>query len=81
MNEKLVIDHKSNPQVMYRLAWGEHPASQRRHKLDGFVINDPTLNVVEPINATIRSHGDLTFMNFFAFNTVGQGHGDSLFSD
>ena len=43
-----------------------------------FVINHPALNIVETVDAPIRTHGDLTFVNFFAFDTIWQGHSDSL---
>lgn len=79
MNEELVINHQAYPQIMDGLPWREHPASQGSHKLDGLVIDDPALDVVQPIDAPVSSHGDLTFMDFFAFDTVWQRHFLSLF--
>ena len=61
------------------LAWREDPTSQRGHKLDRFVVNHSALDVVKPINTAVCSHGDLAFVNLFAFNTVCQRHFRSLF--
>jgi hypothetical protein len=66
---------------MYRLPWGKNPASQGRYKLDWFVINHSALDVVESVDASVRSHGDLTFVDFFAVDTIWQGHSGSLLSD